>query len=300
MYPNRLKLCIVVLVAYLSCTLITSAQETTPKDNPAPQQTPDASTTTASQDQHVSFNKSLLRTFVRDDYQLWTSPFRGSNYDSHTMRKYGLPFLLITGALIATDHKTADWLPNTEDQTVWSGRVSQMGAAYSLAGFSVATYLVGKAKANDHLKEASFLSLEALGHAQLFALGIKAITQRERPLDENPSGTGFWKGGDAFPSGHATSTFAVASVFAYEYRDHIAVPITAYSLASLISVSRLSAHRHWASDIFVGGSLGFLIGRYDYKHHHDPNLPGSPGYRTARLMPDLTVGQERIGLNWRF
>src|SRR5262245_45952245 len=140
MYPNRRKRSIVVLAVYLSCTLVASAQETTPKDSPAPQQTPGASTTTVSQDEHVGFNKSLLRTFVGDEYQLWTSPFRGSNYDSHTMRKYGLPFLLITGALIATDHKTADWLPNTQDQTVWSGRVSQMGASYSLAGFSVATY----------------------------------------------------------------------------------------------------------------------------------------------------------------
>ena len=98
------------------------------------------------------------------------------------MRKYGLPFLLISGALFATDHKTADLLPNTQDQTTWSGRVSQLGAAYSLAGFSGAIYLIGKATKDDHKKEAGFLSLEALGHAQLLALGLKAITQRERPL----------------------------------------------------------------------------------------------------------------------
>jgi hypothetical protein len=247
----------------------------------------------------VAFNKSFLRTFAHDEYRLWTSPFRFSNYDSHTMRKYGLPFLLISGALIATDHKTADALPNTEDQTTWSGRVSQLGSVYALGGFAGGTYLIGKFAHNNHAKEAGFLSLEALGHAQLLALGIKAITQRERP-PENPSGTGFFKGGDSFPSGHATSSFALATVFAYEYREHIAVPITAYSLASLISVSRVSARRHWASDIFVGGSLGFLIGRYTYKHHHDPSLPGSPGYRTSRLMPDFVIAGRKVGLYWRF
>jgi hypothetical protein len=138
--------------------------------------------------------------------------------DSHTMKKYGLPFLLISGALIATDHKTADLLPNTENQTKWRGRVSQLGAAYSLAGFSGATYLIGKATKDEHKKEAGILGLEALAHTQVLVLGLKAITQRERPLDENPSGTGFWKGGDAFPSGHSASSFAVATVFAYEYR----------------------------------------------------------------------------------
>ena len=88
-------------------------------------------------------------------------------------------------------------------------------------------------------------------------------------------------------------------VFAYEYRDHIAVPIAAYSLAGIVSASRLSARRHWVSDIFVGGSLGFLIGRYTYRHNHDPNLPGSPVSRTARLVPDIGVGGSTVALSWR-
>jgi hypothetical protein len=301
MYLNRFKHGLLVVIVGLCSTFPISAQETPVQDSSIPsQQKPDADNPTNQSQPATQKKESLIRRFSYDEYRLWTSPFRAGNYDSHMMRKYGLPFLLISGALIATDHKTADLLPNTQDQTTWSGRVSQLGAAYSLAGFSGATYLIGKATKNEHKKEAGILSLEALGHAQLLALGIKAITQRERPLDENPSGTGFWKGGDAFPSGHATSSFAVATVFAYEYRDHIAVPITAYSLASLISASRLSARRHWASDIFVGGSLGFLVGRYVYKHHHDPNLPGSPVDRTSRLMPDFVVGDRRAGLYWTF
>jgi len=298
MTPNRTRHCLLLLAVLLCGELPLSAQETNPPDSSAQQK--QSVNSSAAAPQPITFDKSLLRTFVHDEYRLWTSPFRFGNYESHTMIKYGLPFVLMSGALIATDHKSAEALPNTQDQTVWSGRVSQLGAAYTLAGFSGATYLIGKLKDNDHAKEAGILSLEALGHAQLFALGLKAITQRERPLDENPSGTGFWKGGDAFPSGHATSSFAVATVFAYEYREHIAVPITAYSLASLISVSRLSARRHWASDIFVGGSLGFLLGRYTYKHHHDPKLPGSPGYRTSRLMPEFIVGSRNVGLYWTF
>jgi len=299
MHEHRCKRHMIFLILSLCVASPLIAQQTGPESNSPSQTDQDGATSSLPQSPKPD-QQSLLRTFVHDEYRMWTSPFRPSNYDSHTMKKYGLPFLLISGALIATDHKTADLLPNTEDQTTWSGRVSQLGAAYTLAGFSAATYLIGKAKGDDHAKETGILSLEALGHAQLLALGIKGITQRERPLGENPSGTGFWKGGDAFPSGHATSSFAVATVFAYEYRHHIAVPITAYSLASLISISRLSARKHWASDIFVGGSLGFLIGRYVYKHHHDPTLPGSPGYRTSRLMPDLIFGDRRVGLYWTF
>src|SRR6187549_2455632 len=79
--------------------------------------------------------RGFLRSIVHDEYRIWTAPFRPSNYDSHSMKKYGLPFLLISAVSIATDPKTADWLPNTRDQEIWSGRVSQIGAAYTLAGF---------------------------------------------------------------------------------------------------------------------------------------------------------------------
>ncbi|MEQ1946007.1 MAG: phosphatase PAP2 family protein [Bryobacteraceae bacterium] len=210
-----------------------------------------------------------------------------------------MPFLLISGALIASDRKTADLLPNTEDQAIWSGRVSQIGASYTLAGFSGATYLIGKATGNKHAAETGFLGLEALAHTQLVVFGLKQITQRERPLANDQRG-GFWKGGDAFPSGHAASAFALATVFAYEYRDHIAVPITAYSIASVVAASRASARRHWVSDIFVGGSLGFLVGRYVYKHHHDPKLPGSPVDRKSSLVPEVGVGPRSLALSWRW
>src|SRR4051812_47325677 len=85
-----------------------------------------------------------LKSFAHEEYRIWTSPFRLSSYDAHSVKKYVIPFALISVALIATDKHTAEALPNTLDQTKWSGRVSQLGAAYSLAGFSGGTFLVGK------------------------------------------------------------------------------------------------------------------------------------------------------------
>ena len=242
--------------------------------------------------------KTLPRRFVLDERRIWTSPFRKSTQRTHTIKKYVVPFVLLSGALIATDRQTGSVLPNTEDQAVWSGRVSQMGAWYSLAGVSGGSYLLGLLAGNDHVKEAGLLSLEALGHTQIAVFALKQITNRERPLDHDGRGS-FWEGGNSFPSGHAASSFAVATVFAYEYRDKIAVPIVAYSLATAISASRLSARRHWVSDIAVGGSLGFLIGRFTYKRNHNPSLPGSPVGRATRLIPQVGVRDSGILLLWR-
>lgn len=241
----------------------------------------------------------FFRNFLYSESQMWTSPFRRGNYDTPAVKKYVIPFALISTALIATDRKTRDYLPNTNDQTVWSGRVSQLGASYTLAGASGAMYLFGKVTGDKHARETGWLALEAIAHTQLVVFGIKQITNRRRPVTDEARG-GFWSGGDSFPSGHSATSFAVASVFAYEYREHIAVPIAAYSIAALISASRVSARRHWASDIFVGGSMGFLIGRHIYRHRHNPDLPGSivrPG-RVRRLAPELGFGMSGPSLTW--
>lgn len=243
--------------------------------------------------------KADLRAFVRDAWQMWTSPLRRSTYSTHTVKKYAVPFALLSGALIATDTKTADLLPNTQSQTKWSGRVSQLGASYSLTAFSGGTYLIGRMTDNRHVQETGWFALQAIAHSQVAVFAIKQLTNRERPLVHDGSG-GFWEGGDSFPSGHAATSFAVATIFGYEYRDRIAVPITAYALATAISASRLSAQRHWVSDIVVGGSTGFLIGRYVYKHHHDPNLPGSPVHTTQRFIPDVAIQANAVSLGWRF
>jgi membrane-associated phospholipid phosphatase len=241
---------------------------------------------------------SFARGFLKDEGRIWAAPFRRSTYDSRTL-KYGLSFLALTGALIASDHKTADLLPNTFDQSIWSGRVSQIGAAYTLAGFSGATYLFGKATGDKHAAEAGLLALEAIGHTQLVVFGMKKITRRERPLANGNHG-GFWQGGDSFPSGHSASVFATATVFSYEYRDHAAVPIAAYSVAALVSASRLSARKHWVSDIFVGSAVGFLLGRYVYRSHHDPTLPGRPVKSRLRLTPELDFGGRTASLYWKW
>jgi len=243
--------------------------------------------------------KAFVKKFGHEEYRIWTSPFRASSYDTHTVKKYVVPFAIIAGALIATDTRTADALPNTEDQTVWSGRVSQIGAAYTLAGFSGATALVGHLVGNDHAVEAGLLALEALAHTQVVVFGVKQITNRSRP-DRNDNVAGFWKGGDSFPSGHAASAFSVAAVFAYEYREHIAVPITAYAVAGVVSASRLGARRHWFSDVFVGGSTGFLLGRYVYRKHHDPSLPGSAVRRSGLRPPEISIAANGVAAMWRW
>jgi membrane-associated phospholipid phosphatase len=244
--------------------------------------------------------RPFLRTFVRDEITMWTSPFRRDSYDSTTMKRYIVPFSIIAAGLVATDRRLTDKIPNSPAQIRWSGRVSQLGAGYTLAGTSGAIYLLGKMTGNKHARESGWLALEAIAHTQLVVFGMKQLTNRERPKQNGGRG-GFWQGGDSFPSGHSATSFAMATVFAYEYRDRIAVPIVAYSVASIVAASRLSGRRHWMSDIFVGGSTGFLLGRYVYRHHHDPSLPGARverGVRSTKWVPEFGIGSRGATAVW--
>jgi membrane-associated phospholipid phosphatase len=249
--------------------------------------------------------QDLLKTFLKDEGRIWTSPFRRNSYSSRAFPKYVLPFALITGALIATDHRTANLLPNTAAQSRWSLRVSQVGAPYTLAGMAATMYLISRATGNKKAREVGFLGAEAIAHSQIVTLVLKSATQRERPLDfqtHHSGGTGFGNGGGAFPSGHASGSFALATVFAYEYgREHRWVPYASYGLASIVAASRISGQQHWVSDIFVGSTMGFLIGRYIYKAHHDARVDGVVPTRAEWLIPQqfgMTAHGAAVGWNW--
>ncbi|HUQ90317.1 MAG TPA: phosphatase PAP2 family protein, partial [Bryobacteraceae bacterium] len=163
-------------------------------------------------------------------------------------------------------------------------------------------YLIGKASGNKKISETGLLAGVALAHSQLLTAGLKAITQRERPLifQANHSGrVGFWKGGNSFPSGHTSGSFALAAVFSYEYGgQHRWVPYASYGLASVVAASRLSGQKHWVSDLFAGGTMGFMIGRYAYKNHHDPRVDGGHTKRAERYVPQFGMGPRGLTLAW--
>ena len=273
----------------------TAAQE---KEQTVEQPTEPSLSSTSESAEHA-----VVKTFLKDEVHIWTSPFRGSSYSSRAFPKYVIPFTLITGALIATDHRTSELLPNTRDQDIWSRRVSQVGAPYTLAGMAVTMYLIGKGTGNSKARETGLLGAEAIAHSQIVTLVLKTATQRERPLDFQANGSGgiaFGNGGNSFPSGHASSSFALATVFAYEYgREHRWVPYASYGLASIVAASRLSAQQHWVSDLFVGSTVGFLIGRYVYKAHHDPRIDGEVPTRADRLIPKFEItANATVAWNW--
>ena len=142
--------------------------------------------------------------------------------------------------------------------------------AYVLPGI-LGTYLVSHWTSNEELSGLAITAGKAVLIANTFVTYTKVLAHRHRPNDDFPSKPNQWDGprldlkNASFFSSHTTTAFALATVIASTYADHKWVPPIAYTMASLIGVSRLAAHDHWATDVFVGAVVGYSVGKLVYK-----------------------------------
>lgn len=233
-----------------------------PQTQPLP--TPEAQPT-------PSLERQFFSNILRDQRAIWTSPFNLRRGDA----KWLAPFALSTAALLATDRRTASELTEHGDNQTRlriSRNISRGGDFYTTGGIAATFYLIGRTTNNARARETGLLSVEALINGGIISSALKAISQRPRPRVDDASGE-FFDRGNSFPSGHAISAWSLTTVVAQEYGRHRPLlRFGAYSLAAMVSLSRYTGRNHFLSDVLVGSAIGYGIGRYIYRTHHDPSL----------------------------
>lgn len=154
--------------------------------------------------------------------------------------------------------------------------IAPFGAQYAV-GISAALLAGGLVFRDPQVRDTGRDAIEAsVISAVLVNAVLKPVVGRERPYDSGGE-TVFhpFSSNASFPSGHTTEAFAVASVVAMRSEGWV-VPTVAYTVASLVGVSRVSQSAHFASDVFAGAVLGTAIGRFVVSRHRpkaDPALP---------------------------
>ena len=255
MRSNRTSNCLFGMV--FSAILFSAAfstQAQTPLASPSPSPQPSATPT---------LEKQFFKNILGDQKAIWTSPFHLRGGDARWLAPLGLG----TAALIATDRRTGDEIAESSQQLNASRIISYAGSGYAVGGVAATFYLVGRVTHDDRARETGLLGAEALIDSGIVVTVLKEITQRRRPT----AATGrsdFFDGGSSFPSGHAIAAWSLATVIANEYHDRPLVQITAYGIASAVSVARFTSLNHYLSDVLVGSAMGYGIGRYVYHAHH--------------------------------
>jgi membrane-associated phospholipid phosphatase len=270
-------------------------------------QTPSASPSpTPSTSSSPTLESRFFKNILRDQKAIWTSPFHLRGSDARWLAPLGLG----TAALIATDRRTGDEIGEFHRQLNVSRYVSYAGSGYGVGSVALTFYLVGRAKHDDRARETGLLGAEALIDSAIVVTVLKEITQRRRPLAAKGR-SDFFDGGSSFPSGHAIESWALAAVIANEYHDHRLVQVSAYGIATAVSLSRFTGRKHYLSDVLVGSAMGYGIGRYVYRAHHRKTSGSTDdeeeeSQSRSRLLPLIAPDYNRrareygVALMWNF
>lgn len=150
----------------------------------------------------------------------------------------------------------------TDRISKWTDRYSKRVANLAIGGL----YLSGVVFHDRKSKETALLCLESVALAEGVTIGLKHLIGRSRPFgnkgafDFNPLKFPPPSYSQSFPSGHATTAFALSSVIAEQYPSW-AVRLFAYSFASVVALGRVNNNFHFISDVFWGGVVGTTVGR---------------------------------------
>jgi hypothetical protein len=123
---------------------------------------------------------------------------------------------------------------------------------------------IGYAFRDDKLKDTAFLALESFLAANAITTVLKYSIGRARPYTNEGRAAytpfSFKNSHSSFPSGHTTSAFSIASVFAARY-DSTWLGCIVYATASVTALQRIYSSMHWPTDVFAGAVIGTITGR---------------------------------------
>jgi membrane-associated phospholipid phosphatase len=210
-----------------------------------------------------SSNSKFLTRWVkrglRDQADIYTAPL----HRSEMKWVIGLP--AVTLGLIAIDKHASGTL--SRNGTSASTDISNVGL-FASAGTLGVIFLGGALRDDPHARETGLLGAESMANSGLLYAVLQLITERQRPLQDSGRGSFFQTSGldNSFPSGHAIITWTAASTIAHEYPKRWVEWLT-YGTATAVSVTRLTSLQHFPSDVVVGSTLGYLIGRHIFLAH---------------------------------
>ena len=242
-----------------------------------------------------------LRTLGQDALNIAQAPFElSANQQLQVLGAGGL----VIGLMATADRPTNQFVHRQSGHTAAqvTGPLAGPGRWYDRVGpdrFALGTAGVlatgGLLMQNRHWTRTSVRVAEALVYTKLVTSLGKGLFSRTRPFaSDDPfqaSPGAFTSSHDrlSMPSGHTARAFAVASVLAHEFEGWY-VEAPAYAFAASVGLERIRSGDHWLSDVVVGGTLGYLIGR-----SVSSTLP-----QPSRFSYRPVLSPDRIGLRIQF
>ncbi|MBT5954140.1 phosphatase PAP2 family protein [bacterium] len=180
----------------------------------------------------------------------------------------------LIGYMVETDIK--NWINDQNSDLISNiGKIGDsIGSPYFLLPLTASMAGYGFLSSNSKLTKTSIHAFSAGLITGGLTKGMKALFNRHRPSsgDDHNMFDGPSLSGDeesqSFPSGHSSVTWAIATIFAENYKNNSIIYYGAYGFSTFVSISRSFHNEHWISDIIIGSALGHFVAKSvlaDYK-----------------------------------
>ncbi len=241
-----------------------------------------------------SVNLTYLKGYFVDTGKLFVAPL---HWESRDWLKVGV-VIGITSSLLLVDKQVKNFAQS--HQSPVASKFALLGNDLGNPFYTLppvgAFYLYGYLADDPKARRTSLLALESFAISGVLTDGLKMLAQRHRPnTGDSPTtwgGPKFSLKNLSFASGHTSSAFSIATVFADQYKDNPYVPPIAYGLATLTGLSRIYSNAHWSSDAFFGAALGYFVSKAVLSYHTEDKK----GLAT-RLTILPQVGKEMTGVS---
>lgn len=167
--------------------------------------------------------------------------------------------------------------------TGWYG-ASGRNALITAAGLVGVVAAGGAIADDDYVVDTAAIMGESVVFTWVFTSVSKVIFGRRRPYTEAGPHDFTWFADPrhdaslSFPSGHASTAFALAAAAAGRHSNWY-VQVPAYLFATSAAVQRIDARKHWTSDVLAGGLLGYAVSAFLVDRYHCTKPAPAPTYR---------------------
>jgi membrane-associated phospholipid phosphatase len=166
--------------------------------------------------------------------------------------------------------------------TSWYGK-SGRNAFIVSAAITGAVAAGGWLSDDDRMVDTAAIMAESVVFTTVLTYAGKMLFGRKRPYNNEGPHQFEWFVGPgnepsvSFPSGHASTAFALAGAGAGRY-PYWYVQVPAYALAASAGLQRIDTRKHWTSDVIAGAVLGYAVSTFlvDRYNCDDPESGGTP------------------------